>query len=301
MLGCLSGFVAALGYVRLEREASKSQQYLSLNYSSSKALTAFCIILSAIFLGKKSLLYFTTNEFSALPITCLISNARSTSVHWSNQAARSTSLEQAVAEYQLRYGIPPPPRFDKLYRYATKRRSIILDDFGQINHDLLPFWGMNPAEIRELTDHMLERTWTEVAGLRISNGITALGPHMPPTHRWMLEGVADMINKFAKWLPDIGLAFNINDESRVAVPWEVMEDLSARAKLSRRRLNETKTLLSFSTHILKFWRGSFMEPEAPYPTDMSSEYFTDASFMSSFDQYVVVGCSPDSPSRKYKW
>jgi hypothetical protein len=147
VLGCLSAFVAALGYVRLEREASKSQQYLSLDRSSSKALMTFCILLSVIFLGKKSLLYFTTNDFSAHPITCLISNARSTSAHWSNQAARSTSLEQAVAEYRLRYGIPPPPIFDKWYEYATKRGSIILDDLGQINHDLLPFWGVNPAEI----------------------------------------------------------------------------------------------------------------------------------------------------------
>jgi hypothetical protein len=105
MFRCLSAFVAVLGYVRLEGEASKSQQYQSLNQSSSKALMTFCILLSAIFFWKKSLLYFTTNEFSAHPITCLISNARSTSAHWSSQAARSTSLEQAVAEYQLRYGI----------------------------------------------------------------------------------------------------------------------------------------------------------------------------------------------------
>jgi hypothetical protein len=131
MLGCLSAFVAAVGYVRLEREPSKSQQHLSLNQSSSKALMAFCILLSTIFLWKKSLPYFTTNAFSAHPITCLISNARSTSVHWSSQVARSTSLEQAIAEYQLRYGIPPPPRFDKWYEYATKRGSIILDDFAR--------------------------------------------------------------------------------------------------------------------------------------------------------------------------
>jgi len=158
---------------------------------------------------------------------------------------------------------------------------------------------MNPVEIRELTEHMLERSWTEVAGLRISNGTTALGPHILPTHRWMLEGVAGMIGKFAESLPDMDLAFNTNDENRVAVLWDVMEDLRARAKLSRGRLNGTKTLHSFTTNILKFWRGSFMEPEAPYPADVSSEYFTDASFMPSFDQYGVVGCSPDSPSRKY--
>jgi hypothetical protein len=92
----------------------------------------------------------------------------------------------------------------------------------------------------------------------------------------MLEGAADMINKFAKWLPDMDLAFNINDGSRVAAPWEVMEDLRAGAKLSRGRLNETKTLLSFSTNILIFRRGRFMGPNAPYPADVFSEYFTDA-------------------------
>ena len=301
MIMCLVAFAATLGLVRLEREASKSQQLFSLNQTSSRALMGFCILLSAIFLGKKFMLYLTPSKFSAHPITGLISDARSTSAYWQKQAAKSTSLKDAVTEYHSRYGMPPPPRFDKWYEYATKRGSIIMDDFGQINHDLLPFWGIKPAEIRNLTGHMLERPWTEVAGLRISNGTTALGPHMAPTHRWMVEGAADMINKFAEWLPDMDLAFNLNDESRVAVPWAVMEGLKANARLSRNQLNQTRFLQSFSTDTLKLWQGSFMDPEPPYSPDVPSEYFVEASLVSSFDKYGIVGCPPNSPSQKYKW
>src|SRR6266498_4637923 len=108
---------------------------------------------------------------------------------------------------------------------------------------------------------MLERPWTEVAGLRISNGTASLGPHVPPTHRWMLQGAAEMINTFAEWLPDMDLAFNINDESRVAIPWAEMEDLKRGANLARRQLNETRNLQPFSVNTLQSWQSNFMEAE----------------------------------------
>ena len=86
----------------------------------------------------------------------------------------------------------------------------------------MPFWWTKLFEIRNMTGQMIEKPWTEVAGLRISNGTTTLGSPMPPTHRWMVEGAADMINKFVEWLlwPDMDLALNNNDENRVALPWQ---------------------------------------------------------------------------------
>ena len=171
------------------------------------------------FSGTKLALYSTQNKWAVHPIDVLISNALSTSDQWLEQAAASRSLEEAVVEYQSRYRIPPPPQFDKWYDFAISRGSLIVDDFGQIHEDLLPFWGIKPIKIRQMTGHMLERPWTEVAGLRISNGTAHIGPHVVQTHRWMLEGAAEMINTFAEWLPDMDLAFNINDECRVAIPW----------------------------------------------------------------------------------
>ena len=296
---CLATFAATFGLVRLEREASKTQQVLHMNHKTSRALVLFYTILAAAFCGQKYVLYSKPATFSVHPITALITNARSTSSNWEKQASRSVSIAQAVEEYRARYGIPPPPHFDKWWDYAIARDSVVKDDFGQIHEDLLPFWGMKPSEIRDLTGHMVERPWTEVAGLRILNGTTALGPHIPPTHRWMVEGAADMINPFVQWLPDMDLAFNINDESRVAVPWKAMEDLKAKAKISRQALNQTKTLRSFSTD--KEWTSRFMEPEPPYPSDFPSPYFKEAPLRSSFMEYGVTGCPPSSLSQQQTW
>lgn len=57
-------------------------------------------------------------------------------------------------------------------------------------------------------------TW--IAGVCIRNGFTKIQDDMQPTHEWMAEGVEALINSFAEHLPDMGLAFNLNDESRVA-------------------------------------------------------------------------------------
>ncbi|KAE9369978.1 glycosyltransferase family 90 protein [Stipitochalara longipes BDJ] len=296
---CGGAFGAAFGLLRLEREASKTQGHLSMSQNSSRALMLLYFLLAAAFCGQKYVLYTTNAKFPNHPITALITNARSLASDWEGQATRSMSITEAVEQYQSRYGIPPPPHFDKWWDYAIARDSIIKDDFGQIHEDLLPFWGMKPSEIRNLTAHMIERPWTEVAGLRISNGTTALGPHIPGTHRWMVEGAADMINNFAEWLPDMDLAFNINDESRVAIPWKDMEFLKQHAQISRRSLNQTKTLQSFSTN--REWAGRFMEEEAPYPSDFPSPDFKEASLRSSFMDYGVTSCPPNSPSQKQTW
>ncbi|PMD41981.1 glycosyltransferase family 90 protein [Hyaloscypha variabilis F] len=296
---CGVAFGATFGLLRMEREASKTQIHLFMNQRSSRALMLLCFLLTAAFCGQKYVLYTTTAKFPNHPITALITNARSIASNWERQATGSMSITEAVEQYQSRYGIPPPPHFDKWWDYALARDSIIKDDFGQIHEDLLPFWGIKPSEIRNMTAHMIERPWTEVAGLRISNGTTALGPHMPATHRWMVEGAANMINKFAEWLPDMDLAFNINDESRVAIPWKDMQSLKENAEISRRALNRTKTLRSFSTN--REWADRFMEPEAPYPSDFPSPDFKEASLRSSFMDYGVTGCPPNSLSKKQTW
>ena len=295
---CLIAFASVAGLVRVERDPSRSS---SLKPNCSKALMGLFIFMTAIFFARKLVSYARPNNLSIHPITALISNARSTSDQWLAQAGMGKSLEQAVLGYQSRYGIPPPPRFDKWYEYATSRGSLFLDAFDQIHDDLLPFWGMDPAEIRQVTGHMLERPWTEVAGLRISNGTTAIGLHMPPTHRWMMEGAQDLINKFSEWLPDMDLAFNINDESRVTVPWMVMEDLKTRAAFNRHLLNGTRSLQPFRANRLGKWNRNFMELEPIYAADVPSEHFSAASFVSSFEKYGVLGCPPNSPARRHKW
>lgn len=300
---CLSGFASMVGLVRAERDASRSQRHMSLNRHSVKLLMGLVFLMASAMLGSALVLQSRSNDWPSHPIRLLMSEAKLISNQWAAQAGTSKTLAEAVVAYQTRYGVYPPPNFDKWYEFAVARKSAIIDDFDQIHKDLLPFWGMEPAEIRLLTSHILERPWTEVAGVRISNKTASITPHMPPTHRWMVEGAVEMMNTFVEWLPDMDLAFNINDESRVAVPWNEMEKLKHAASLAREEFNKTRAKMrpSFFPHVIDVWEGSFMDPDPPNGVEVPSEFFEGASFRSSFKHYGSVGCPPNSLARQQHW
>lgn len=292
--------IALIGLIRLEPGQSRFRPRSGPSTMISRSLVLIIMIILAStvrFTTIKS--FFSNSKLLLQPIPTLVGNARATSSTWQAQAGKSKSLKEAALEYQRRYQIPPPPGFDKWYAFATSRTSTIIDDFGQIHHDLLPFWGVPPAQIRDMTAHIIDRPWTEVAGLRIFNGTVELGKHMPGTHRWMVEGASEIINTFAQWLPDMDLAFNLNDENRVAIPWADMNILVAAANIARSQLNQTEALQSFSGN--NTWGGRFMEPEPPFPPDLPSELFAESSLASTFAKYGSVSCPPSSAARKQRW
>jgi hypothetical protein len=294
----LVAFISTASIIRFWREGARGQRFMTLNGISTRVLMSLFILMTLVFFQQKFSLFFQPHQWLQHPIDLLISTARHTSNQWQQQAVLSHSIEEAVFEYQSRYGIPPPPSFDKWYEFATSRGSLVIDTFDQINDDLLPFWAIEPTKIREMTGHMLERPWTEVGGIRIANGSTYIGPHVVPTHRWLLNGATSMINKFSEWLPDMDLALNINDESRAPIPWLVMEDLTNRAISARSRLNATKDLQNFSPQL---WPGTFMAAKPVYSPKTYSQYFAEASISPSFTKYGVVGCPPESLARTTSW
>lgn len=299
---CLACYASIVGLVRMERDATRSQSPLSLKRESVKILTGLTVIMGAALFSSAIILHFRIKAWGSHPVSLLMADADANAQAWIAQAGASQNLGEAILAYEKRYRIYPPPNFDKWYDFAVSSNSTIIDRFDQIHNDLLPFWGMEPAEIRRLTGHMLERPWTEIAGVRISNGTASIGPHMPPTHRWMIEGAVDMINTFVEYLPDMDLAFNINDESRVAVPWAEMEEYKLKAAATRMALNKTQAKLktSFLPHATNLWNGSFMAPEAPYGPEDASDLFEGASFRSSFEHYGTIGCPPSSLARQHQ-
>ena len=50
------------------------------------------------------------------------------------------------------------------------------------------------------------------------------------THLWMVDGAAKMIDQFAQHLPDMDLIFNLDDQPRVAVPYEKLSAMRDAAK-----------------------------------------------------------------------
>lgn len=224
------------------------------------------------------------------PIGILMSDAAARSQAWLAQASKSKTLSEAVDIYRQRYHISPPPGFDLWYRYATEKSSMIIDDYDNIHEDLLPFWSMSPRSIRVSTREILSDQWNEVAEVSIRSGKAEVGPNVIPTHRWMVDGVLATIESFVQWLPDMDLAFNINDEPRIAIPWKSQQKLQLASLNSRKSVDDV--LNEWSEDRAQSWRplGDSETPRRP---------FEDRSFANSFNHYGSVACPPASPARRY--
>ncbi|KAG1797482.1 glycosyl transferase family 90-domain-containing protein [Suillus plorans] len=82
------------------------------------------------------------------PILDLIEHAEK---EWDAKLARaSKTLPEAVREYHFRYSRAPPPGFDRWWAYVQKHNVQLPDEYDQINIDLAPFWGINPARLQEI-------------------------------------------------------------------------------------------------------------------------------------------------------
>lgn len=142
------------------------------------------------------------------------------------RARQSSNLAQAVAEYRRRYGIAPPPNFDKWFEFAQAKGVQLIDEFDMVHESITPFWGLKPATIRQRAAEALGFD-NALLGVQIRNGKIT---HMDGGADWQREATSGMMGTFLKWLPDMDLCFNLHDESRVVVPHDDMARLVRKAK-----------------------------------------------------------------------
>ncbi|KAJ5688632.1 hypothetical protein N7462_003024 [Penicillium macrosclerotiorum] len=261
---------------------------------SSKSLNRTNIVLQVIVvvLCVTGLIFASTkHHFSHThPIDILI---RKGTAHYDDyilRARSSLNLEDAVWEYRRRYRRDPPPGFDKWYQYATSRSSVIIDDFDQIHKNLLPFQAISPAQLRSMTQQLATNPFNDLGAISIRAGQVHVQEGIKPTHAWMISGAANMIEKFSEHLPDMDLVFNLNDEPRVAVPWEKMQPL-----LQAARPQEPAP----EREVLDRWSPDRQDGWGPIePAHQTNEtIFTDGAWRGIFDPYVSAVCPPSSRVR----
>jgi hypothetical protein len=142
------------------------------------------------------------------------------------KARQSKTLSAAVKEYRRRYGIPPPPNFDKWYNFAVANDFQLIDEFDTIYDTMTPFWGMKPFTIRERAREALGFD-NNLLGILIRKGkITK----KDGGRAWQHETVDGMTEKFLQFLPDMDLCFNVYDEPRVILPHDDLARLVSTAK-----------------------------------------------------------------------
>ncbi|KAL4931726.1 putative capsular associated protein [Aspergillus undulatus] len=227
------------------------------------------------------------------PIDLLIHEAAKNHDTWLKEAKSSNNLAEAVEQYRARYHQLPPPGFDKWYDYAVSRSSVTIDEFDNIYTNLLPFRALAPSEIRTMTQKLATNPFNDIGALSIRNGTVRLQDGIKPTHAWMVGSAREMIEKFAEHLPDMDLAFNLDDEPRAIVPWERVAELGNRARAQQ---------LPPDSDISDEWSPDREITWAPIePADQTPEaMFIDHSLESVWDSFVAPACPPGSKARSQR-
>ncbi|KAG9092621.1 F-actin-capping protein subunit alpha [Ceratobasidium sp. UAMH 11750] len=131
------------------------------------------------------------------PLHALILNAEA---KWNDMLeSQSTTLNEAVGEYQRRYGRRPPLGFDKWYNFARSVGFKLIDEFDQIDRDITPLLA--------LQHHVLLRRVAAVSveehayNLEIRNGKVTVGGKLAD---WVVASdFGELVSDFAKDFPDI--------------------------------------------------------------------------------------------------
>ena len=142
----------------------------------------------------------------------------------------TTNVSAAAQAYRARRARQPPPGFDLWFRFAQKHKALIVEDFfDQIYHDLNPFWGVLAGEIRGFASGFLHR-------ITVRNGRAT--KHTDDVERPWPDLWTDLVDSIANDLPDLDLAFNVMDESRVIVPWGEVNHYMDGARATRRPVSQ---------------------------------------------------------------
>ncbi|GAA5828700.1 hypothetical protein JCM11251_005843 [Rhodosporidiobolus azoricus] len=144
------------------------------------------------------------------PIIPLLTTARD---NWDKKVAgQSTTFDRATRTYKSRYGMAPPPGFDKWFAFATQGRNhSLVDEYDQLMEDLKPFRDLTPQELRRRTAELAQVPGISIVSIR--NGVAQVhskSGKWAPAHAFQ-----QMLGAFVRDLPDMDIAINEKPEGRV--------------------------------------------------------------------------------------
>lgn len=242
------------------------------------------LVSSTIYIG------LTQRLFSRHPVDDLVYKNRIGEDRWLRYATVSTTLHLAVKEYGERHhGRKPPQNFDKWFEFARQRESVVIDKFDQMEKDILPFWGLEPHNIRDGLDFL--RSQPNIGIIRIADGKATHKGATDPSQQLILDEIVNLTAAFAQHLPAMEIAINMQERPRILVPWNNLHRLRVAATQSGFQLIPSRL-------------GKRDEPgfsaernvrtgKNTGPGDSARPYIT----VHQFRQLEALSCPPGSPSR----
>ncbi|EOA84657.1 glycosyltransferase family 90 protein [Exserohilum turcica Et28A] len=193
---------------------------------------------------------------------------------------RATNLKSAAEAYRKRRGRHPPPGFDAWFDFAQKHDAMIVEGmFDQIYRDLDPFWGVSARSMRDFASHHEDR-------ISVRNRTASMTQKRDQgTAKDRMDAWLGLVKSIEGLLPDLDMALNIMDESRVIVPWEDTRKYLESELETRNLLPNSEITSSYQG------RSSWMEVSQEPPK---------VDWIGGGDSYwntARVACAPHSPGR----
>lgn len=193
---------------------------------------------------------------------------------------QSHTLAEAAAAYRARRGRHPPPGFARWFKEARKRKAVIVEDFfDRIHHDINPFWGRKPHDLRQLA-HSAPQV------IRVREGNASFetdDPNRPP----FIQLWTALVGEMAPHLPDLDMPVNVMDESRLLVPWDKIEAYVTQEGVSKKLLPPEEVEVEYT---------GYEELDA-HPTGLEPKWITNQA--NRYWDHLKAACPPDSPARKF--
>jgi hypothetical protein len=158
--------------------------------------------------------------------------------------SQSKNNRSAIAEYQKRYGMEPPPGFEAWFQFAKEHQSPIIDEFDTIHKSISPFLKLSGKEVSDAMTKLHKAKGSEV-WLCEFIGKTAKTKCRHPyrsfdRHYSLLFN--ELFSDLAGVVPDVKFLINHFDEPRVMIPDESKRDKSFQLEdLSRKPTWKTLT------------------------------------------------------------
>ncbi|KAI9727634.1 MAG: capsule-associated protein CAP1 [Chrysothrix sp. TS-e1954] len=206
------------------------------------------------------------------------------------QSGQSRSLAEAAQEYKSRYGLPPPPLFDRWYEFVKARDVEIIDEYDTIHDLMLPFWALKPALIRERVREAIGFEENTLIAVLIRAGKVK---RIIGGQEWQRGALQGMLSSFVHFLPDMDLAFNAHDEPRIILPNDELSIVVSHAKsnITTQSLQSQDLINNFSTRPDDVDDG---ERIREYKISRFNEYAHQNTWIAS-----RLSCPPQSAARDF--
>ncbi|KAM0243906.1 hypothetical protein ACHAP5_006763 [Fusarium lateritium] len=234
-------------------------------------------------------------SFQRHPVNDFIYRANIRHDRWKTEASTSGSLPIAHKIYKERHdGRDPPPAFKDWYELA--KDTAIIDKFDQIDQDLAPFRAIPPKKLRQRASIVSGMPGVHTIGIK--NGNASRLPEITGYEAEMLDGLVTIINKFAKFLPDMLFPINLDTAPRILPSWETANgqnraDLTPIVNLISKRSIEGGDALNNKV------KAAETPASRPLPAlpDYSQEERKFTTSPANYRQMQVEACPPGSKTR----